>query len=106
FQFGFAPTGFEGKPIKWEWFHQDKFQDKVEFSIKEAKIAGKNGYILEAKILWDFLGIKPEKGYKFGISPAIHDVDELDNSPQAKLNWFYIYQVNDPRIILGEIVLE
>ncbi|MCM8763673.1 MAG: hypothetical protein NC927_01125 [Candidatus Omnitrophica bacterium] len=106
FQFGFAPTGFEGKPIKWEWFHQDKFQDKIDFAMKEHKLEGRNGYILEAKILWEYLGIEPEKGVVFGISPAIHDVDELDNSPQAKLNWFYIYQVNDPRIILGQILLE
>ncbi len=106
FQFGFAPTGFEGKPIVWEWFHQDKFQDKVSFAMRQAKVGGKNGYILEAKILWEFLGVKPDKGYVFGISPAIHDVDELDNSPQAKLNWFYIYQERDPRILLGKIMLE
>ncbi|MCM8779001.1 MAG: hypothetical protein NC834_04365, partial [Candidatus Omnitrophica bacterium] len=77
-----------------------------DFFLKETKIEGKKGYILEAKILWEYLGIKPEKGYTLGISPAIHDVDELDNSPQAKLNWFYIYQVNDPRILLGEITLD
>ncbi|MCM8779464.1 MAG: hypothetical protein NC834_06780, partial [Candidatus Omnitrophica bacterium] len=71
FQFGFAPTGFEGKPVVWEWFHQDKFPGKVGFFLKETKIEGKKGYILEAKILWEYLGIKPEKGYTLGISPAI-----------------------------------
>jgi len=106
FQFGFAPSSFEGKPVVWEWFHPDKFQDKVSFAMKQTKINGKNGYVLEAKILWEYLGVKPKEGYVFGISPAIHDVDELDNSPQAKLNWFYIYQERDPRILLGKISLE
>jgi hypothetical protein len=106
FQFGFAPGGFEGNPIVWEWFHQDKFQDKVNFSMKHKKIEGKNGYVLEAAIKWEFLGIKPAPGYTFGISPAVHDIDELDNTAQAKLNWFYINQERDPRILLGKIILE
>ncbi len=102
FQIGFAPNSFEGKPVCWEWFHQDKFQDKINFAMKE----GKNGYTLEAAIKWEFLGVKPESGFSFGISPAVHDVDELDNSPQAKMNWFYVYQERDPKVILGRITLE
>lgn len=85
FQIGISPV-LEKKKIKtWAWFqHKEPLLEELNVYVKQTA----KGYIIEAGIAWDFLGIEPKKGLSFGISPAIHDVDQ-DGFPDTKFNWCY-----------------
>jgi hypothetical protein len=86
FQIGLCPSGPKGEPETWAWFQQMNVKEHIDIASEEIE----DGYIVEAAIDWDFLKIKPEEGLVFGISPAVHDLDDIDYSPDAKLNWYFI----------------
>jgi len=92
FQIGLNPAG-----QTWCWF-QKKSGKKI-IKIMEKTEEGE-GYKINASIPWQFLNIKPHKGLRFGISPAIHSFD--GNGKEMKLNWFF----KSPGIILGEAILK
>lgn len=102
FQIGLAPTCKQKKPMAWAWWQGGNVEGKIFVDARIGKLNnGKNGYVVEAAIPWKFLNIKPETGKAFGISPAIHDKDTSDPSPECKLNWYFV----EPGIQLGKITL-
>ena len=99
FQIGLSPDGSDGKRQSWAWFQNTKGSDVIDLS----SVKTKNGYIIEASIKWKFLNVEPKAGLVIGISPAVHDMDDKDGSPNAKLNWYFVHQQGG--CLLGELKL-
>jgi hypothetical protein len=101
FQLGFAPTSAGGAPARWAWFQRrEPTADEI---VSEVKVY-RDGYHLEAGIAWSFLGVsRPEPDRGIGFSLAVHDRDDRDASPEAKLNWSFVQ--TDGLIHLGRVVL-
>jgi len=99
FQIGFAPDSVSGKPAIWAWFQGCDPGENIKFAARDTE----NGYNIEAAIKWEFLGIKPESGVEFGMSAAVHDVDEA-GKPDKKLNW--CFRKTSGKIALGKLTLQ
>lgn len=103
-QIGLAPDpGQQSGDIKvWEWFKKDA---KVYKSIKGKYRLTEKGYIIEAAIPWNAVGLQPKSGLKFNLSVAVHDTDsdKQDFAKTAKLN--YYFRQDDDKTTLGTIEL-
>jgi len=100
FQIGLSMIDAKKKTQTWAWFQQQDAGDIVDMAAKKID----DGYIIEASIPWDFIQVKPKAGLSIGISPAVHDADDKDLSPDAKLNWYFIN--NQGGCLLGELILK
>jgi len=91
FQIGLAASGPQGHPQTWAWFQNGSPGDNVKLAARSGAnlVAGKSGYILEAKIKWMFIGVTPQPGTVIGVSPAIHFVDSSRKN-ELKLNWCFL----------------
>ncbi len=91
FQIGLTAGGPDGKPQAWAWFQDGNPGKNVKVASRmgDDLLDGKPGYILEAKIRWSFLGVKPRAGESIGVSPAVHFVDESRQN-ELKLNWCFL----------------
>jgi len=103
YQIGLSPATNENdsKTQSWSWFQKGGTDDLV---LVDSELTDK-GYVIEAAIRWEFLNIKPQKDLVLGISPALHDLDNDDNSPTGKLNWYYLYKYREPTE-LGKLILK
>jgi hypothetical protein len=99
FQIGLTPSGPEGEPQTWAWFQNTDGKEQIEIAAVETE----DGYIIEVAVKWSFLGVEPKEGLSIGISPAVHDLDNKDNSPNAKLTWYFIHKQGES--LLGELKL-
>ena len=100
FQIGFSPDGMLEKVKVWSWFQN---QDPTENdNIVTDIIQSDDGYSIDGKVTWKYLGIIPKKGKTIRLSPAFHDSDN-DNT-QSKYNW-YFFPVGEG-YELGRITLE
>jgi hypothetical protein len=91
YQIGLAAGGPDGKPQAWAWFQDGDPGDNVRLAAKQgdAVADGQRGYIIEARIRWDFLLVKPYPSEVIGVSPAVHWIDA--NKQELKLNWSFLY---------------
>ncbi len=103
FQIGFRPNyGGEGATV-WSWFQRG--EDPVQSGwVRAHGYADHRGYLIEAAIRWDQLGIFPRPGLEIFVGPAVHDVD-ADGS-HRKMQWFFRSEKKLKRFQLGKIVLE
>jgi hypothetical protein len=103
-QFGFSPSGPDGKPQVWEWRNNEE-PDEVSVPVA-AQIGvhkGLNRYRIEAAISWKYLNIVPAEGKKVSLSPAVHDYG-VKNVSNGTYNWFYMRE--DDKVVLGELTLK
>ncbi|MFZ5802948.1 MAG: glucoamylase family protein [Candidatus Omnitrophota bacterium] len=102
FQIGFRPDEDTGEGVVWSWFQggQDPTQDG---SIAVKSFVEGKSYLLEGKIRWAFLGIRPIQGLEVALSPAIHDID-MDRS-EGKVVWFLKNEGEEGRFELGRVRL-
>ncbi len=101
-QLGLSPGGEEAQGKSWVW---PKNFDPVERGWVTLQVKRREtGYHVEAKISWKLLGIEPQPGARFGLSPALHDVDE-DRS-EGKLIWFFLPEGKSGKNLLGDAILK
>jgi hypothetical protein len=100
FQIGLTISGKDKKPQAWAWFQREEIGDNIILGAAETK----NGYIIEAAIKWSFLKVKPKDGLIIGICPAVHDLDDNDNSATAKLTWYFINQQGGSQLGTLELI--
>lgn len=108
FQIGLAPVSETGKPATFAWFQRiEPSTSQINVAAEKLKINGQEAYCVEAAISWDFLGMKPQAGQTIGASVAVHDLDEKDNTPQCKLNWYFVEDFSEDKngFELGKIKL-
>ncbi|MFH1540790.1 MAG: glucoamylase family protein [Elusimicrobiota bacterium] len=84
FQIGFAPNSIEKKPIAYAFFQNVDPEGNVDISVRQTA----DGYKINSKIKWSFLGMKPENNAFLGMSVAAHDIDK-DGSEEKKINWSF-----------------
>ncbi len=91
FQIGLAPSGPDGKPQAWAWFQDGAPGNNVQVAaqVGQKAVDGRTGYLLEARIRWDFLGVEPSMCTVIGVSPAIHFID-ASRRHELKLNWSFL----------------
>ncbi len=86
FQLGFAPSGKDGKPVKYAWFQK---QDVEGIKLKSKYLA--NGYELEISIPFAALNIcAPEEDMEIHFSLAVHDFDRKDTTKNCKYNLYFV----------------
>jgi hypothetical protein len=99
FQLGFSPNG-----KKYAWF-QEKDIEEIKMKAK----LNKDSYEIKAKIPFKVLKFSPAKNKKMNLSVAVHDYDKKDDTPQCKLNLFFmpIYEKGTQKgLKLAELVLK
>ena len=70
----------------WSWFQRG--EDPLQAGwVRAHGYADHRGYLIEAAIRWDQLGIFPRPGLEIFVGPAFHDVD-TDGS-HRKMQWFF-----------------
>lgn len=91
FQIGLAPSGPDGKPQAWAWFQDGDPGNNVQVAaqVGQKVVDGRTGYLLEARIRWEFLGVPPSMCTVIGVSPAIHFIDAARRH-ELKLNWSFL----------------
>ncbi len=85
FQFGFAPSGKDGAPIKYAWFQKQDYEE-IEMQAQPSQ----NGYELRARIPFKVLNIEPKAQTEINFSIAVHDYDRKDNTGKCKFNLFFM----------------
>jgi hypothetical protein len=98
FQIGFAPDSAGGGPVAYAFFQKKKPGDTIELNSEFTD----GGYIIRAKIGWEFLNMEPEKNRSMGMSVSVHDIDEQGNTGK-KINWFFKNSMTG--IKLGRLIL-
>lgn len=99
-QLGLSPGPLGARSWVWPRKFDPVKRGAVQLEIKTRP----DGYDIEAKIAWGLLGITPGKGVKFGLTPALHDIDK--DGTEAKLTWFFLPDGKNNVNTLGEVTLE
>lgn len=103
FQIGFRPDADSGSVSTWSWFGEQK-DPQSESMIYARHFADASGFVVEAAIRWEFLGLKPEADHFIHLSVAVHDADQ-DRSA-AKIQWFFRNEDVEKKFVLGKVLLE
>lgn len=105
FQIGISPGNFkEFKPSMYCWLPKTK-----KGNIKDAEVSAKrtnDGYILEAKIPFQFLGIEPKPEKMLGLTVLISDTDEKENPQKCMIGTSSKYEWGNPTTWDNFIFLE
>jgi hypothetical protein len=72
FRIGFAPTGIYNEPQAWAYF-QKRAPSVKEVSVSAVPPTLEEGYALEVKIHWAFLGVQPSEGLVLGMGVLVND---------------------------------
>ncbi len=87
----------------WSWF-QGNQTDPLQGRVSARGFGHEKGYIIEAAIPWEFLGMEPKAGDTVRLSAAVNDIDQ-DRSI-AKLQWFFRNEQSFQRFELGKLILK
>ena len=101
FQIGLAPSDGKKAAEVWAWFQNMHPGENIRMS----SLKTEDGYNIEAAIKWGFLNVKPVNRMQICVSPAFHDSDTLDDTPNGKINWYYAKDMLWGGIKLGKLVL-
>lgn len=85
FQLGFRADQDRKPAAIWSWFKSKG--NPRDRGLEAQGILTENGYLIEGRIPWAFLGLTPRPGLVIGLSPAIHDLDS--GRSEAKFNLFF-----------------
>ena len=100
-QIGLNAGAEDGTARSWAWFQGFDPTKRNLIIFNAIRVPG--GYQLEAAISWQLIGVTPQHGLAFGLSPALHDVDS--DGSEGKLNWYYLPDGKTERARLGQAVL-
>ncbi len=94
--------GPAGEARCWAW--PKNLDPNVAGALQQEVRKKEKGYEIDAKIAWSFLGMTPQPGLSFGLTPAVHDLD-ADGS-EGKLVWYFLPDGKTGANGLGEAWLE
>ncbi|MHC4591502.1 MAG: serine hydrolase [Planctomycetota bacterium] len=77
--------------------HRPEEQREVELAAKVATSLAEGGYVVEARLPWQSLSIRPEAGAEIGFQLYVADSDSQPGRPprRARLTWFPSDRSND-----------
>lgn len=102
FQLGFSLHSVDNTVATWSWFQDEDPSLKGE--VEAQGYAHETGYLIEARISWNYLGIRPKPGMTLNLSPAFHDLDA--DRTDGKLEWFFRNEAELKRFELGKVILQ
>ncbi len=103
FVLGFRPRKDDKNTVVWR--RSRVGEEPVEApQVFAASYSDEKGYIIEAAIRWDFLGIVPHDGEVVRLSPAVHTMDRETGA--GRLMWFYREEGVPPARRLGKVILD